>query len=642
MWWHRRLVIRLSKVFRCRWSRFSEALIVVWAWALRVFVLVSTVFLLLASVGLVPVGSWWPLVALPVGIVLVLQMMGSKIARKIIRFLQLDRVFPILGIGDQEQLRNAVGLVIDQFEYTLDFYRLLRFLDPEILDQGNARIRFADNYREQLIGSVARGGGKPHDGWAHDVANELAGRVDLEHAPGNFRRGAWERLFKLLHRERTGSLTSIQYGRAKEHDLQLLARVLVESGRLINPPYGSQYRWKEVADLLAAMQLYSLEFLNTELFKLAGLWRLSAEYHLFLARNGVGGPPDLVFKDHDGDGFFDPAVDPPQPGVRVAFQDRDGNFFTISDSAATADGGEAAEKIVVVSDHQGAFVRPASVPVDAEAVLAGVPEEPLRLGVAPPGLARLIEHLKALGQGKLPANVVDLQQWYEHRLEILERVGAETIDTALKTRSELPSAPVGRLARYSSVALAIHFDRVHLDDPMRGDACRRVARDWEAVRIAWAYLNLKYDLRSDEQLGERRYLAIDHLITGWKQKVEERRLKGRETFRAEIDELTACLTRGEWLPHLDDLLERTHREQKSALNRNLTRQLRPEGCEGETGALEHPCLRWWVRTAAVDDKLRNRFARIKLETVERFLDAKMVALLHFVWKGSSSIPPQQR
>lgn len=209
---------------------------------------------------------------------------------------------------------------------------------------------------------------------------------------------------------------------------------------------------------------------------------------------------------------------------------------------------------------------------------------------------------------------------FEVDAAVLTEIGRRSMPPTITGQVAATASPAAMNAlqnRYALLAAVIFLARSFPRDPAKALLCQELAKDGEAVKIAWAYLDLKQDLRSEHRLGGRPFLSLAHLIEHWPGKVES--AEGNAEIGKEIEELTDVLRGGEWLVHLSDLVDR-------AQSTRLALLLAPAPAAQPTA---QPPREKLAGRALIElgfdhrpDLLLRLFRGLDFETIERNLEAR--------------------
>jgi hypothetical protein len=155
----------------------------------------------------------------------------------------------------------------------------------------------------------------------------------------------------------------------------------------------------------------------------------------------------------------------------------------------------------------------------------------------------------------LPVNPDNLDILDEATLDVLIWVGENTIR---KAYPRLSDSLVHSLCLVSLAIFLTKFDRK--DSPMLKTVCEEVAEEDEAVRLAWAYLEFREDLRDELHLGGKEFVSVDYLAKNWADRVSEKKVDLGRGFHKEIHAIHAGLQEGTWLTRLPPLVDKTYQE----------------------------------------------------------------------------------
>jgi hypothetical protein len=172
------------------------------------------------------------------------------------------------------------------------------------------------------------------------------------------------------------------------------------------------------------------------------------------------------------------------------------------------------------------------------------------------------------------------------------------------------------LGHYARLSAVLFLSRRFEHRPIQMDLCHGLAEDPAAVQLVWAFLDLKQDLRSENQLGGQPFLTLDYLVKHWQDKVEK--AKARESFGREIATLENALWRGDWLPRLPDLVERA----QIGLLEEITKT-KPTAGTPPTGAGRQALAEEAVRQLGLEkrpDLLATLLPDVSLESIGRNLE----------------------
>lgn len=194
-------------------------------------------------------------------------------------------------------------------------------------------------------------------------------------------------------------------------------------------------------------------------------------------------------------------------------------------------------------------------------------------------------------------------------LEILTGEVAETVGQIPETAADdIPAETFARLG------LAVYLaDELEL----RAEICRRLAEDPRAPELVFTYLELTEDLAFEGQLWGETFVRLDRLPAAWGERLGEWRAElGDEAFQRELEAIADLLAEGCWPERLAEVVERT-----------LMRAL------GGYGGLER-LRRLLAGRPAVGQALRRAFRKLRLETVERYLEARRMTAYLISFKSS--------
>lgn len=244
------------------------------------------------------------------------------------------------------------------------------------------------------------------------------------------------------------------------------------------------------------------------------------------------------------------------------------------------------------------------------------------LDAVPPTLSRLAglrEQLASASSGRWKAPL---------EASLLTVEGEKAIGEALaeRNRRQLPTAEDHRrgellddvtspmLLRYARLSAVIFLARTVSDDPAEKHLCWELAQDGEAVRIAWAYLDLKKDLRIEKPV------SFSYLIENWRAKL--RKSRRRRSFQKEVEALQSALDHGEWVVRLQDLLERV---QVVRLQKLVKTPVGPGAIPGAPAAdwqtLAHRAVEQ-LGLGERPDLLAKALRKVDLETIGRNLETE--------------------
>lgn len=214
---------------------------------------------------------------------------------------------------------------------------------------------------------------------------------------------------------------------------------------------------------------------------------------------------------------------------------------------------------------------------------------------------------------------------------LLIRVGRTAIGEALARKAETAQAEPPRsdelredaqdplLRRYALLAAILYLTRISPRDPARERLCLDLAAEPqdEGVRLAWAYLELKQDFRSEQRLPGRPFLSFADLVEGWRSQLD--RAAQEPYLRDEIGELRVILQEGSWVNRLSDLLDRAQSDR--------LKQLLPPS---PTVLKKDDAARQVVKRYRLDHRpelLGNLVRQADLETLARNLEAGLIPYL---------------
>lgn len=205
--------------------------------------------------------------------------------------------------------------------------------------------------------------------------------------------------------------------------------------------------------------------------------------------------------------------------------------------------------------------------------------------------------------------------FHEVDAAVLVEIGRRSLrGRATENPDDRTDAMVDRYARLGAV---LFLTRGFPRDPTLELLCKQLAADPESVTIAWAYLDLKEDLRSEHRLGGRPFLSLAHLIENWREKVAA--VSGNSEIVKEISQLTEVLQKGEWVAHLSDLLEEGHKARlKKIVDPDPTPGPHLERPREELAQRALEKLQFDQRT----DLLRRLFRGLDFDAIERNLETR--------------------
>jgi hypothetical protein len=227
-------------------------------------------------------------------------------------------------------------------------------------------------------------------------------------------------------------------------------------------------------------------------------------------------------------------------------------------------------------------------------------------------LLDIIRRTKGLPTG--PLNLDRITRAIPDVLTILGRTSVEeTIALSDDLKEKAPDLKV-----FTLITLAIFLTRADRDPSIVAPICRGLAEFEDGVRITWAYLELKQDLRRESKIDGKRFLSLKTLLEHWKEKLSafECNDKRKKDLTIELVILKEELESGRWISHLPDLLEISHEGARGSASS-------PKGQPGKPTA---PGLVVKTANAELSDQYRPVFERLAktlpLQQIERYTEAQ--------------------
>jgi hypothetical protein len=166
--------------------------------------------------------------------------------------------------------------------------------------------------------------------------------------------------------------------------------------------------------------------------------------------------------------------------------------------------------------------------------------------------------------------------------------------------------PVEERESLNLIALGMFFTEVRKDlQDLKYAVCRAASESDLALRQHLAYLEYREDLREATELDGLNFVSVKYIADHWAGTVEKRRQADVPGFDKEIQAIRENLAEGNWWTRLPWLIEE--------VLENIRSQVQ-EGMENFAKVV--------ANRPPVADVLRRIFRGLKLETIERFLEAR--------------------
>jgi hypothetical protein len=181
------------------------------------------------------------------------------------------------------------------------------------------------------------------------------------------------------------------------------------------------------------------------------------------------------------------------------------------------------------------------------------------------------------------------------------------------------SLPLNELQSLNLIALGMYFTEKRRDcQNLRAAVCRLASKNDIAVLQHLAYLEYREDLREERTLGGLPFVSVKYISEEWVKTIQEKREELDAGFDKEIEAIRENLADGHWWTRLpsviDDVLEKIREDLQAGI----------KGIED------------LVKTRPpVGNILRRIFRGLKLETIERFLEARTITAYLLTFDGLS-------
>ena len=169
------------------------------------------------------------------------------------------------------------------------------------------------------------------------------------------------------------------------------------------------------------------------------------------------------------------------------------------------------------------------------------------------------------------------------------------------------------------IALGMYFTERRRDyQNLKSAVCRLAAENETAIRQHLAYLEYREDLREERTLEGLPFVSVKYIADHWEDTIENKKKELGSGFRKEMDAIRENLAEGNWWTRLpsviDSVLEKIREELKDGITEvtNLVKNRPPVGAV-----------------------LRRIFRGLKLETIERFLEARTITAYLLTFDGLS-------
>lgn len=196
-------------------------------------------------------------------------------------------------------------------------------------------------------------------------------------------------------------------------------------------------------------------------------------------------------------------------------------------------------------------------------------------------------------------------------LNVLKQVGFRGL------RTSFGSMPASEQESLNLIALGIFFteERKDLQD-LRSAICQEASRDELALYQYLAYLEYREDLRKDTTLDGLNFVSVRYIAEHWKQTVERRSRELGSGFDKEIWVIRENLASGNWWSHLPLVIVKALEEIRE-----------------QTKAVSEKLEEITTKRPSMGQVLRRIFNSLKLETIERFIEARTVTAYLLTFDG---------
>lgn len=206
--------------------------------------------------------------------------------------------------------------------------------------------------------------------------------------------------------------------------------------------------------------------------------------------------------------------------------------------------------------------------------------------------ADVLDHLK---QKDFPIDPASLNATI---LRVLTRIGKEAFRVAF------PDLSYNLRKSFRRISFILFFED---DEKMIDPLCRKISQNSDAVRIAFAYMEFREDLRIAFELDGQKFVSVNYLIENWARRVQERqRSLPARGLQIELQRVRQTLQDGKWvtsLPYMiKEMLEELKRNTKFVGEMHNIMTTRP----------------------FIHESLKRVFKTLSLGTVERYLEARTI------------------